>query len=45
MLGSDGPIIQDGFIRVPEAPGLGVEVNEEVAREYTLEGEPFFESN
>ncbi|MDQ3911325.1 MAG: mandelate racemase/muconate lactonizing enzyme family protein [Actinomycetota bacterium] len=45
VLGSDGPIIQDGFIRVPEAPGLGVEVNEEVAREYTLEGEPFFESN
>jgi len=43
VTGLDGPIIQDGFIKVPEAPGLGVELNEEVAREYALEGEPFFE--
>jgi L-alanine-DL-glutamate epimerase-like enolase superfamily enzyme len=28
---------------VPEGPGLGVELNEEVAREYALDGEPFFE--
>jgi L-alanine-DL-glutamate epimerase-like enolase superfamily enzyme len=39
----DVPVIQDGFIKVPQAPGLGVELNEEVAREYALEGEPFFE--
>jgi L-alanine-DL-glutamate epimerase-like enolase superfamily enzyme len=43
VTGFDGPIIQDGFIKVPQAPGLGVELNEEVAREYALEGEPFFE--
>jgi gluconate/galactonate dehydratase len=43
VVGLDGPVIQDGFIKVPEAPGLGVELNEEVAREYALEGEPFFE--
>src|ERR671920_1536653 len=41
--GYDGPVIQDGWIRVPETPGLGVELNEEVAREYALKGEPFFE--
>ncbi|QYJ16044.1 D-galactonate dehydratase [Rubrobacter xylanophilus DSM 9941] len=40
--GFDGPIIQDGYIRVPEAPGLGVELDEEVARRYAREGEPFF---
>jgi L-alanine-DL-glutamate epimerase-like enolase superfamily enzyme len=43
VTGFDGPVIQDGFIKVPQAPGLGVELNEEVAREYALEGEPFFE--
>jgi L-alanine-DL-glutamate epimerase-like enolase superfamily enzyme len=43
VTGYDGPVIQDGWIRVPETPGLGVELNEEVAREYALEGEPFFE--
>jgi L-alanine-DL-glutamate epimerase-like enolase superfamily enzyme len=43
VTGFDGPVIQDGWIRVPETPGLGVELNEEVAREYALEGEPFFE--
>jgi gluconate/galactonate dehydratase len=44
VTGFDGPVIQDGYIKVPEAPGLGVELNEEVAREYALEGEPFFEA-
>jgi L-alanine-DL-glutamate epimerase-like enolase superfamily enzyme len=43
VTGFDGPVIEDGFIKGPEAPGLGVELNEEVAREYALEGEPFFE--
>jgi gluconate/galactonate dehydratase len=41
--GSDGPIIQNGYIKVPDAPGLGVEINEEVAREYAKKGEPFFD--
>jgi L-alanine-DL-glutamate epimerase-like enolase superfamily enzyme len=43
VTGFDGPVIKDGFVRVPEGPGLGVELNEEVAREYALDGEPFFE--
>jgi L-alanine-DL-glutamate epimerase-like enolase superfamily enzyme len=41
-VGFDGAVIQDGYVRVPEGPGLGVELNEQVAREYAREGEPFF---
>jgi L-alanine-DL-glutamate epimerase-like enolase superfamily enzyme len=37
------PLIQDGYIEVPDAPGLGVTLNEEVARRYARKGEPFFE--
>lgn len=42
VVGFDGPVIEDGFIRVPEKPGLGVELNEEVARRYARKNEPFF---
>ena len=41
--GFKGPVIQDGFITVPDGPGLGVELNGEVARKYARKGEPFFE--
>jgi L-alanine-DL-glutamate epimerase-like enolase superfamily enzyme len=34
---------QDDYIRVPKAPGLGVEIDEDVVRDYALKGEPFFE--
>ncbi|MFZ0548821.1 MAG: mandelate racemase/muconate lactonizing enzyme family protein, partial [Candidatus Promineifilaceae bacterium] len=38
------PIIQDGFIPVPETPGLGFAINEEALKEHVLPGEPgFFE--
>ena len=30
------PIIQDGYIPVPEAPGLGFEINEDAIREHLL---------
>ncbi len=36
------PVIQNGFITLPEKPGLGVTLNEEVARKYARKGEPFF---
>ncbi len=40
--GFDGPIVKDGYITVPDAPGLGVTLNDEVVREHL--GEPgFFE--
>lgn len=41
--GTVGPIIQNGFITLSEKPGLGVTLNEEVARRYARKGEPFFE--
>lgn len=37
------PIIKNGVIQVPDAPGLGVTLNEDVARKYARKGEPFFE--
>jgi L-alanine-DL-glutamate epimerase-like enolase superfamily enzyme len=37
------PLIQGGFIKMPEKPGLGVTLNEDVARRYARPGEPFFE--
>lgn len=39
----DSPLIQDGYIQVTEKPGIGVTLNEEVARKYARRGEPFFE--
>jgi L-alanine-DL-glutamate epimerase-like enolase superfamily enzyme len=41
-LGHGGPIIDRGYITLPDRPGLGIELNEEVARRYTRPGEPFF---
>lgn len=37
------PIIQNGWIQLSERPGLGVTLNEEIARKYARKGEPFFE--
>jgi gluconate/galactonate dehydratase len=36
------PLIKDGFIHVPDKPGLGITLNEEVARRYSRRDEPFF---
>lgn len=41
--GLSKPIIQKGYIPLPEKPGLGAQLNEEVARRYARKGEPFFE--
>jgi len=37
------PLIKDGFARVPEEPGLGIELDENVVSEHLAEGETFFE--
>ena len=37
------PLIQDGYIALPEGPGLGVELNEAVARAHLSQGATFFE--
>jgi L-alanine-DL-glutamate epimerase-like enolase superfamily enzyme len=42
VVGMPNPIIQNGFITLTEKPGLGVTLNEEVARRYARPGEPFF---
>jgi L-alanine-DL-glutamate epimerase-like enolase superfamily enzyme len=34
LLVRDDPLIEDGYIEVPETPGLGVELDEAVAREH-----------
>lgn len=36
------PIVQNGAIQLPDKPGLGVTLNEEVARKYARKDEPFF---
>jgi gluconate/galactonate dehydratase len=40
--GMEKPLIRDGFIHLPEKPGLGLKLNEEIARRYARKGEPFF---
>ena len=42
VTGFDGPIVKDGYVTVPEKPGIGVELNEEVVKKYLIEGEKFF---
>jgi L-alanine-DL-glutamate epimerase-like enolase superfamily enzyme len=39
--GPSKPIIENGFITVPDSPGLGVTLNEEVVREHLLDGRYF----
>lgn len=39
----DGPMIRNGRIRVPDAPGLGIVLDEDVAYKYRKPGERFFE--
>ncbi|MFC6719227.1 mandelate racemase/muconate lactonizing enzyme family protein [Natrialbaceae archaeon GCM10025810] len=38
LLVRDEPLIQDGYIEVPESPGIGVELDEDVAEAHRLEG-------
>ena len=37
--GETGDIIEDGYVDLPEGPGLGIEVDRDVAAEYALDGE------
>jgi L-alanine-DL-glutamate epimerase-like enolase superfamily enzyme len=41
--GIDKPIIDRGFITVPDKPGLGVTLNEDAVRQHLLPGTGFFE--
>ena len=42
VTGIDKPIVEDGYVTVPETPGLGVELNEDVVREHLEDGAGFF---
>ncbi|UCF38861.1 MAG: mandelate racemase/muconate lactonizing enzyme family protein [Acidobacteriota bacterium] len=37
VVGIEKPIVQNGFVNVPDTPGLGVEPNEEVIKEHLYE--------
>lgn len=39
----EGEIIENGFVTVPERPGIGVEMDEEAARRSQVPGTPWFE--
>ena len=39
----DGPIYRDGYLEIPNKPGLGIELNEEVCRKHLAAGSTFFE--
>jgi len=41
--GRRAPLIQKGYITLPEKPGLGIELDEQVAYKYRKHGEPFFD--
>ncbi len=41
--GTDKPIVDKGYIRVPEKPGLGVTLKEDVIRRHLLPGSGYFE--
>ena len=38
----DGPIVQEGHINLPNKPGLGIELNEEVVKAHLAEGETYW---
>ncbi len=39
VTGIPKPIIQDGYIAVPEGPGLGIDLNEDAIREHLIPGD------
>jgi L-alanine-DL-glutamate epimerase-like enolase superfamily enzyme len=36
-------IMQDGYLLIPDAPGIGVELNDDLARQHLKTGENYFE--
>ena len=43
MAGVDKPIINKGFITVPDKPGFGITLNEEVVRQHLAPGSGYFD--
>lgn len=42
VTGIEKPIVQNGYVKVPEKPGIGVDLNEDVVKEFLVEGEKLF---
>ncbi|MDF1576219.1 MAG: mandelate racemase/muconate lactonizing enzyme family protein [Bacteroidales bacterium] len=42
VTGLDKPLVKEGYVSVPESPGVGVELNEEVVKEHLRKGEELF---
>jgi len=42
VTGPEKPLVKGGFVRVPDRPGLGIDLNEEVIRAHLLPGEKYF---
>jgi L-alanine-DL-glutamate epimerase-like enolase superfamily enzyme len=40
----DGPLYADGYLQIPNKPGLGIELNEDVCRKHLAPGSQFFRS-
>ena len=39
----DGPIYKDGYLEIPNKPGLGIKLNDEVCRKHLAPGSTYFE--
>ncbi|MEQ8681906.1 MAG: mandelate racemase/muconate lactonizing enzyme family protein, partial [Cyclobacteriaceae bacterium] len=42
VTGFDGPIVENGYVKVPEKPGIGVEYDEDMLKKYLVKGEKLF---
>ena len=42
VTGLDEPMVKEGYVKVPEKPGVGVELNEDVVKEHLGRGEELF---
>jgi L-alanine-DL-glutamate epimerase-like enolase superfamily enzyme len=42
VTGIDKPFVKNGYVQVPDKPGVGLELNEEVFKEHLKEGSEFF---
>jgi L-alanine-DL-glutamate epimerase-like enolase superfamily enzyme len=43
LLVGEGPLIVDGYVALPDDPGIGADLDLDVARRYARPGEPFFD--
>jgi hypothetical protein len=43
VTGIEKPIVKNGFVKVPETPGLGVDLNEPVIREHLVKDTGYFD--